>query len=63
MASYKQAIEWMAVNDDTEWTKDEAPALSVTAALTADLFRKDDQTVTADLRKFLAKSAKKATAP
>lgn len=52
-ASYNRAIHWMVDNDDTEWTKDEEPMLSVTAALVADLFGKTDETVTKDLRRAL----------
>lgn len=51
MASYKQAIAWMVENDDTEWVLGDPQ--SVTAALVADLFGKDDDTVRRDLFKAL----------
>lgn len=56
MASYRQAIKWMARNDDTEWVLDEP--LSVTAALIADLFGKTDEQVRCDLIKALEKEAR-----
>lgn len=57
-ASYKAAIKWMVVNDDTEWTRDDDPMLSVTASLVADLFGKTDAVVTADLRRVLKKAGR-----
>lgn len=54
MASYKQAIEWMVANDDTEWV--EADPHSVTAALVADLFGKTDIQVRLDIIKALIKA-------
>lgn len=54
-ASYKDAIWWMAANDDTEWVNDDEPIMSVTATLVADLFDKDHETVIRDLRKQLEK--------
>lgn len=54
-ASYRHAISWIALNDDTEWLNDEYGSCSVTAALVADLFGVTDDKVTADLRRFLEK--------
>jgi hypothetical protein len=54
MASYKEAIAWMALNDDTEWAENGDPQ-SVTAALVADIFGKDDEKVRTDLCKMLKK--------
>lgn len=48
MASYKQAIQWLVDNDDTEWVVEEG-YLSVTACLVADLFDKDSIKVRIDL--------------
>jgi len=56
-ASYKAAIEWMVENDDTEWIGCDDPH-SVTAAMVADLFGKDDETVRADLRRALKKAGR-----
>lgn len=58
-ASYRSALEWIAMNDDTEWLDDEplpgedGPPPSVTACLVADLFGKDTSTVAGDLRRTL----------
>lgn len=61
-ASYKAAIRWMADNDDTDWTRHDPGsgpgALSVTAALVADLFGKEDEAVRADLKRVLRKQAR-----
>ena len=49
-ASYREAINWIAANDDTEWlddSPDQTP--SVTAALVADLFKVSSEKVRADL--------------
>jgi hypothetical protein len=53
MARYKDAIEWIARNDDTEWVNDPNGCESVTAALVADLFNKTDEEVRDDIRKAL----------
>lgn len=51
MARYKDAIRWIALNDDCEWLEGkDGSSISVTAALVADLFRKTDYEVAADLR-------------
>ena len=49
-ASYRDAIFWIAANDDTEWLEkgpDEPPC--VAAALVADLFKVSSEKVRADL--------------
>lgn len=57
MARYRDAIEWIAQNDDTEWIEHDAESAmgteSVTAALVADLFEKDAATVREDIRRAL----------
>lgn len=54
MATYKQAIEWIALNDDTDFLDDtEVDTISVTASMVADLFSKDDETVVRDLRRAI----------
>jgi hypothetical protein len=62
VASYSNAIFWMAANDDTEWVnEDPATALgspSVTASLTADLFGRTEEEVRADLKRELKRQAK-----
>jgi hypothetical protein len=58
-ASYRKALEWIAVQDDNEWLDDEFGHTSVTAALVADLFDKTDEQVKEDLRKALKREASK----
>lgn len=48
---YKQAIHWIAANDDTEWLEDDEPMLSVSASLVADIYGKPDGVVVRDLRR------------
>lgn len=48
---YKQAINWIVMNDDTEWLDDECPIPSVTACLVADLYGVDIEKVIKDLKK------------
>jgi hypothetical protein len=57
---YREALTWLVENDDTEWvTKDPndpndgGGALSVTAALVADMFGVDDERVRKDLARML----------
>jgi hypothetical protein len=52
-ASYARAIEWIAGNDDNEWLRNERPALSVTAALVADLYGKPEDVLRRDLMREL----------
>jgi hypothetical protein len=49
--SYKQALEWMALNDDVYWLPDDP--ISVTGALTCDLFGVDDAKLRGDLLKAI----------
>lgn len=46
-ASYRDAIQWLAGNDDTSWL-DEADGLSIAAGLVADLFGVDAERVRRD---------------
>lgn len=52
-ASYRDAIRWMACNDDCEWVANHPDKASVTACLVADLFDLDMGRVIADLRREL----------
>lgn len=54
-ASYRDAIGWMAWEDDTEWLSDGVGAISVTACLVADIFDVPREKVEVDLRKAVAK--------
>lgn len=49
---YREAIRWIADNDDTEWVR-RGDAESVTAALVADLFGVPDDRVKRDLARAL----------
>jgi hypothetical protein len=51
---YREAIEWIACNDDNEWLHDKEPIISVTAAMVADLYDVDHSRLFADLRRKLA---------
>lgn len=57
--SYREAIRWIAENDDTVWVDDVnayGPAdLSVTATLIADLFDVEHERVRVDIRRELDK--------
>jgi hypothetical protein len=49
--SYTAALRWMILNDDTEWLNDDDPAISVTAALVADIYDRTNDEVIRDLLK------------
>lgn len=49
MATYKQALDWIIWNDDTDWIDAHPDTPSVTACLVADLFGKTLSRITADL--------------
>jgi hypothetical protein len=59
--SYRAAIIWMVLNDDTEWADDAEPSLSVTAALVADLFGRTDAEVLASLRREIRRHGRGAS--
>lgn len=51
---YKETLDWIIQNDDTEWLHDEEPIASVTATLVADIFQSGNVAkVTEDLIKRL----------
>jgi len=59
-ASYREALEWIALNDDCEWLfpgrdYDGPPAISVSAALVADLFAVGTERVIRDLTRTYTK--------
>ncbi len=58
--AYRDAIRWMALNDDTEWIDSDPDrgggSPSVTATLTADLFGVDTERVRADLKQFFSEA-------
>lgn len=54
--SYREAIRWIAINDDTDWLRagdGEAYCESVTLCLVADVFGRSLEEATADLRREL----------
>ena len=64
MASYKQAIEWLADMDDNEWAQTgdydaHGLMLSVAASMVRDLWKKDEKTVQQDLLKQIWKNDNK----
>lgn len=55
---YREAIEWLACNDDCHWLGDydaHGPIISVSAALVRDLWGVSDEKLLKDLRAMLAK--------
>jgi hypothetical protein len=52
-ASYQSAIDWIASNDDNEWLGDEFGSPSVTLSLVADIFGRDTETATRDLKRAM----------
>lgn len=62
MARYRDAIQWIVIQDDTNWVDEPladaaVPVLSVTAALVADLFGKTDVEVVKDIKKALRRES------
>ncbi len=55
---YRAAILWMIHNDDTTFVEDPEYAISVTAAIVADIYDRTNEEVIADLRR--AKAREKA---
>jgi hypothetical protein len=53
MARYKDAINWIVDNDDTDFMHDEEPILSVTAVLVMDLWDKSEDQILRDIRAAL----------
>lgn len=51
-ASYHEAVEWIALNDEAEDMDAESIASFVTTCLVADLWDKDTAVVAADILKF-----------
>lgn len=49
MKTYKQALAWLAANDDCTWTGDAKPSLSVGASLLMEIYDKTRGQVINDL--------------
>lgn len=58
-ASYREAVAWIALNDDTEWLEDEKPMISVTVALVMDIFDVSEDKIVSDLRRKITGAKKK----
>lgn len=52
-ASYRDAIDWLANNDDCGWIEEPQFGLSVAASAVRDVFGVDDAKVLADVRRKL----------
>jgi len=55
VGSYRDAIDWIAQNDDTEWLDNPDGVESVTLSLVADVFGRTLNEATRDLRRALAR--------
>lgn len=53
---YREAVEWLAGNDDCYWLGDAEPCLSVSAALVRDLYDVENAKLIGDLRRALKKA-------
>lgn len=53
---YRDSLAWLVMNDDTEWTKEECGAPSVTLLLVADIFGMTEEKATADLRRLIKRT-------
>ena len=56
---YTQAVEWIVLNDDTDWLRDPNGVPSVTGCLIADIYGRTTDEVTADLRRALLREEKR----
>ena len=56
---YREAVEWLVLNDDVEWATFDPPdacaSVSVTGALGCDLFGVETERLRADIRRGLKK--------
>jgi hypothetical protein len=50
---YREAINWLAGNDDCYWLGETEPTMSVACCLVCDLFGVEDDRFIADLRRAL----------
>lgn len=53
---YREAIEWIASNDDCYWLGDHDAIISVSAAMVRDLWGVDDAKLIKDLTRALRKA-------
>lgn len=50
---YREAVDWVAGNDDCYWLGDDEPCMSVTASFVVDLFDVPETKFIVDLRRAL----------
>ena len=59
---YREAMEWLVLNDDVEWATFDLPdaraSVSVTGALVCDLFGVDVERLRADIRRGIERLRK-----
>jgi hypothetical protein len=60
MASYRFAVEWIALNDEPTERDPEMVASLISTALIADLFGKPQEKVAADVIRYRKKAARAA---
>lgn len=53
--AYRDALDWILTNDDTEFLTDPEPIPSVTVSMVADLFGKTDAIVMRDLARIVSR--------
>ena len=58
VGSYRDAIQWIAQNDDNYWLDDDPLIAAVTLYLVADVFGRTIEEATADLRAELARQSR-----
>jgi len=59
VGAYGSAIQWIALNDDTEWLNSEFGSPSVTLCLVADVFGRSIEQSIADLRNAMRNAIQK----
>ena len=55
---YKKAIEWMALNDDTDWLEHDSEPISTVACFVADIYTMPENKVASDLKKAIERIKK-----
>lgn len=50
---YREAVEWIALNDDVHWLRDYESIMSVTACMVRDLYGVEQDKLVKDLRRVL----------
>ena len=53
---YREAIEWIAGNDDCYWLSDKEPIISVTASMVRDLYDVTEEKLFSDIRRAMQRN-------